>query len=113
MAKSNIAALLTSIGYGEDSSDRLSYQNRFRYVHDIISLSRVPESLTIILWCTIFVIFDLIICLQANAFNWYSSLLPDNFMDNPSKGNFIFSELNIQQAAFVLIMIAFIMVGFQ
>ena len=108
-----LQSFFESIALRDDSTAHFHYKNRFKYVHDVIALSRVPNAVTIILWFLIFVAFDLTICGQAIPFSFYSSLYPDDFLQNPSTEDFIFSELGIQQAAFVLIVLVMAILLFQ
>ena len=37
----NIEALFAAVALNEGSDDKFTYGNRFKYVHDVISLSRI------------------------------------------------------------------------
>ncbi|OHS98985.1 hypothetical protein TRFO_34631 [Tritrichomonas foetus] len=110
----NLESLLTSLQSNQNSeSSTFTATNRFRFCHDIITLSKIPDILLNIITFFILIIYDFSICFQAIPFHWFESLSPHKFIEDPSSLNFIFSELIVQQISFAMIVFIVIFVIFQ
>jgi PAS domain-containing protein len=101
----SLEALLASLRSNEDISEKFNHDTRFDFVHDILSRSRLPRSVSFILWCLVFALFDVVLCLQVIPFPWYSALARGDFLEEPSSSNFVFLELIAQQIAVALIIL--------
>ena len=110
----NLESLLLSL-QTEQSSESSSYAtaNHFKFCHDVITLSKIPDFMSNIIEFLIILIYDFTICFQAIPFHLFESLSPNTFLQNPSTLNFIFSELYVQQISFAMIIIIIIFVFFQ
>lgn len=113
-SEKNLESLLLSLQSNQNSeSANFTAANRFRFCHDIITLSKIPNFLINLISFLIFIIYDFTICLQAIPFHWFESLSPNQFLEDPTSLNFIFSELLVQQISFAMILVILLFVIFQ
>lgn len=113
-SEKNLESLLLSLQSNQNSeSATFTAANRFRFCHDIITLSKIPDFFINLISFLIFIIYDFTICLQAIPFHWFESLSPNQFLEDPTSLNFIFSELLVQQISFAMILFILLFVIFQ